>query len=722
METSGHHQGSAEARKPNRLVNETSTYLLQHAYNPVDWYPWGQEAIARSRAEDRPILLSIGYSACHWCHVMEHESFEDEQTADIMNKLFVCIKVDREERPDLDEIYMKAVQMLTGHGGWPMTVFLTPQLKPFFGGTYYPPEDRHGLPSFKRLLLSVAQAWEEQRDNIEESSAEITEHLSSFDRAPKGTGEIDDNVVVKAVAKLWGVFDKQCGGFGGAPKFPHAGSIALTLRRSIKTASNGSDEAAKQQQQQCLEIATTTLDQMAYGGIHDQIGGGFARYAVDRIWLVPHFEKMLYDNALLCRNYLEGYQRTGRTYWCDVARGILEFILREMTTPEGAFYSSLDADSEGEEGKFYVWTPQQIKAVVGEEDGNWLSEVYGCIERGNFEHGTSVLHLVESPEVLAKHYSMSVDQFWGRLNPLRDRLLAERSKRIRPGRDEKVLTSWSSLMISAFVDGYRVLHEERYLEVARRAASFILDNLTKDRHLLRTWGRGQAKLNGYLDDYAYFVAALLDLAAVDFDPRWYEQALALNETMLEEFPDNENGGFFYTSSNHEELIARTKSFFDASTPSPTSIATMNLLRIGRMTGKQEYVEKAAGVLSLYSPYYDRAPDQFSYLLCAADFYLAPESEIAFLADTKKKKDAWQKMLFTINEAYMPNTVMLVYNPSGPSAPCLETSPLFQQRGLLDAQPTIYICRNFTCEQPINSLDELKRQLPLLAGTQADKQS
>lgn len=702
-------RGAPETRKPNRLLNETSTYLLQHAYNPVDWYPWGPEAIAKATAEDKPILLSVGYSACHWCHVMEHESFEDQQTADIMNKLFICIKVDREERPDIDEIYMKAVQMLTGHGGWPMTVLLTPQLKPFFGGTYYPPEDRHGLPSFKRLLLSVAQAWEEQRENIEESSAELTEHLSKLDSVPPAEGELTQETIEKSVAKLWGVFDKQCGGFGGAPKFPHTGSIALAMRRSV--ARQGEHNT---HHRQCLEIVTTTLDKMAYGGIHDQIGGGFARYAVDRIWLVPHFEKMLYDNALLCRNYLEGFQLTGRKYWSDVARGILEFVLREITTPEGGFYSSLDADSEGEEGKFYVWTPAEVKAVIGETDGKWLCEVYGCSDRGNFEHGTSVLHLAEAPEVLAKHYSMTVDQFWARLNPLGEKLLAARAHRIRPGRDEKVLTSWNSLMISAFVDGYRVLQEPKYLEVARKAASFILDNLVKDGRLLRTWGKGHAKLGGYLDDYAYFVQALLDLASVDFDPRWYNEAVRFNEVIISEFTDEKDGGFFYTSHSHEQLITRTKNFFDASTPSPTSVAALNLLRIARLAGREDFRTRAKTILKLYSPYYERVPDQFSYLLCDVDFDLSNDSEIAFLADTKATEE-WRDMFYTIHKAYLPNTVMLVRDISEKASGALADSPLMKQRDLVSGKPTVYVCENFACQRPITAAEQLAEQVRHLAG-------
>ena len=456
-------------RKPNRLVNETSTYLLQHAYNPVDWYAWGPEALERSKSEDKPILLSIGYAACHWCHVMEHESFEDHDTAEFMNEHFVNIKVDREERTDLDEIYMKAVQMMTGHGGLPMTVFLTPELKPFFGGTYFPPEDRHGLPGFKRLLQALHNAWQNQREEIAESSEELVAHLRSFNElgTADGAGTIDYSIIDEGMGKLLKHFDDKWGGFGGAPKFPHTFSIDLAMH-CASPAYKGKDH-----RKECLELVTTTLDRMAYGGIQDQIGGGFARYSVDRHWLVPHFEKMLYDNALLCQTYLNGFVLTGREYWADVAVGIMEFVLRELRTEGGAFYSSLDADSEGEEGKFYVWSKNEIIETLGKDDGKFFCDVYGVSKEGNFEHHTNVLHLSATPEELAAKNELTEEAFWKKLEPLKKSLMEAREKRVRPGRDEKVLTSWNSLMISALVEGYRVLQEERYLVAAQEAATFI---------------------------------------------------------------------------------------------------------------------------------------------------------------------------------------------------------------------------------------------------------
>jgi uncharacterized protein YyaL (SSP411 family) len=693
--------------KSNRLIHETSTYLLQHAHNPVDWYPWGNEALQRSKAEDKPILLSVGYSACHWCHVMEHESFEDEETALLMNELFVCIKVDREERPDIDDIYMKAVQMLTGQGGWPMTVFLTPDLKPFFGGTYFPKEDRHGLPSFKRLLIGVDKAWKEQRENVEESATELTYHLSMLDKVPEATNDLDHETIRIALERLIRVFDDKCGGFGGAPKFPHTGSISLAMRH-VQPHPN---MKATGFEDDCQAVVRVTLDSMAYGGIHDQIGGGFARYAVDRIWLIPHFEKMLYDNALLCRNYLEGYQLTGREYWATVGRDILEFILREMTTPESVFYSSLDADSEGEEGKFYVWSPKEIEAILGKDEASWVCQVYDVSERGNFEHGKSVLHLAESPENMVARYDITMERFWARLKPSQEKLLAEREKRVRPGRDDKVLTSWNALMISAFVDGYRVLGDQKYLDTAVKAATFILDKMTKNGVLQRTYGRGHAKLDGYLDDYAYMIQCLLDLAAVDFSPRWYDEAVKLTEYMLENFVDARDGSFFFTSNNHESMITRTKSFFDGSTPSATSVATHNLLRLARLSGNNDYEKHATVVMRLYSQYFQRVPDQFSNMLCAMDMSINDPLEIVLVAD--KSKSDWQEFFNIIHQAYLPNAVILLKDINSHGTK-LDQSPLIEARGLAGGKPTVYICKGYTCDKPINDARELKKKIGSIA--------
>lgn len=693
--------------EPNRLINETSTYLLQHAYNPVDWYPWGTEALERARIEQRPILLSVGYAACHWCHVMEHESFEDAETAMVMNSKFINIKVDREERTDIDEIYMKAVQLMTGHGGWPMTVFLTPDLKPFFAGTYFPPVDKHGMPSFKKILFGISSAWEERRDEVLESASDVTHHLKMLEigvgaenaEVEKADLFLNMDTISGAVARLISRFDAKWGGFGGAPKFPHTFSLMLAMRYAIRT-----KEAKSSDRIECRELVQTTLERMAMGGIHDHLAGGFARYSVDRQWLIPHFEKMLYDNALLCSTYLEAYLLTGRQYFKDVAEGILKFTSAELRTDNGAFYSSLDADSEGEEGKFYVWTPEQIKEVVGNDDGNWLCELYGVTSTGNFEHGTSALHYKKTPEELAKENHMSYDEFNAKLNPLREKLLAKRAERIRPGRDEKVLTSWNSLMISAYVDGYRVTGKSEYLDEAKTAANFIFDNLFQNGELLRTWGQGKAKLPGYLDDYSYFVQALLDLAGVDADPRWFITAIKLTDHMLAHFWDEENGGLYYTSDTHEELIVRPKNHFDGSVPSGASVALLNLLRLEKLTGEESYRESARTILRLYGEYLVKGPSEFANSLCALDFYLHPIKEVVVVSEPGQDNS---EVLSAIHGQFDPDKVVLVTNSESIKS---LSSPLLDGRTAENGRPTVYICEKFTCKQPIVDANELRTSL------------
>ncbi|HEY9678148.1 MAG TPA: thioredoxin domain-containing protein [Drouetiella sp.] len=696
---------SAKGTKPNRLINETSTYLLQHAYNPVDWYAWGEEALSRAKAENKPILLSIGYAACHWCHVMEHESFEDENIAKLMNKSFINIKVDREERTDLDEIYMKAVQMMTGHGGWPMTVFLTPELKPFFGGTYFPPADRHGLPSFRKVLVALAQAWEEQPEDIAKSSDELTNHMRLMDEIgkPDVEPELNMNLLEIGTDKLTRIFDHIWGGFGNAPKFPHTFSLSLCMRYAAPNSAGRSTR-----KEECVEVYTTSLDKMAYGGIHDQIGGGFARYSVDRQWLIPHFEKMLYDNALLCKTYLEGFQLTGRTYWAEVARGILEFVLRELTTEDGGFYSSLDADSEGEEGKFYVWDQDEVRTVLG-ADADWFSEVFGVTLGGNFEHGKSALHFVKSPEDTAEKHGMSQVELWEKVRKLSAKMLLEREKRVRPGRDEKVLTSWNSLMISAFIEGYRVLRDKKYLQAALNATNFIFNNLVKDGRLLRTWGAGKAKLNAYLDDYSYFIQALLDLAEVDANPKWLNEANRLTEVLIRDFWDTTDGGLFYTSSDHEQLLTRPKSHYDGAIPSGSSVAAFVLLRLARLTGNKAFEERATDLLKMYAPLMIRVPDQFSNFLCAVDLYLSKEIEIACIF-AQSADNSEDPLLLNVFKQYIPNKVVLCGSENGELK-----SPLLQDRGLINGQAAVYVCQNYTCDAPITDPEKLDDRLKLVAA-------
>lgn len=713
-------RGSKTKLKPNHLVNETSPYLLQHVHNPVDWHAWGAEALESSVREDKPIFLSIGYSSCHWCHVMAHESFENEEIARIVNENFVAIKVDREERPDIDEIYMKAVQLMTGHGGWPMTVFLTPELKPFFGGTYYPPEDRHGMPGFKRLLQSVAQAWREHRDDLNASSAELTRYMSQMSDVEMLDADLKYSMIERCLDRMLKSFDHSWGGFGGSPKFPQAFTLELAMRCASPVS-----PTTDARRRQCREVVETTLDSMARGGMHDQIGGGFSRYSIDRYWRIPHFEKMLYDNATLSKVYLDGYLLCGKKYWLDVARGTLDFVARELRSPEGAFFSSLDADSEGVEGKFYVWKPDQVVEVLGDEDGRWFNEMFGISAVGNFENGTSVVALTASPETLAGKYRLSEQELRDKLDPLRRKLFDARERRVRPGRDEKVLTSWNSLMISSFAHGYRILKDERYLAIARDAANFILSSLCADGRLLRSWGHDKARFNAYLDDYAYTIQAMLDLAAVDFDLSWLEKAAEMADTMIRHFWDEEGGGLYYTSDDHEALITRTKAFYDGSAPSGTTVAANAFLRLAVMTGVDSYRQKAVQLLQLYTPHSEKAPDQFANLLCALDRYLARSSEIVLVADPPK--DDWKEMFYLISSFYLPNTISVLKDSTsdGRSAedgkitiakPGWETeSPLLQSRGMVGGQPTAYLCSNYTCEAPITDLSVLAIKLRELAG-------
>lgn len=697
----------------NRLANETSTYLQQHCQNPVDWYPWGEEALNLSKQENKPILLSIGYAACHWCHVMAHESFEDQETADLMNELFVNIKVDREERTDLDEIYMKAIQLMTGHGGWPMTVFLTPECKPFFGGTYFPVNDHHGLPGFKKVLKNVAAAWQTSNDQILDSASELANHLKLMERIKSDKPEADHektgfaavantNTINAALEKLQRNFDSDFGGFGGAPKFPHSMSLDLAMRACAKSSS-----FSDSRKEECLDLVQITLDKMAYGGIHDQIGGGFARYSVDRHWLVPHFEKMLYDNALLAKTYIDGYLLTGREYWLRVGEGILSFVRRELTTNQGAFYSSLDADSEGEEGKFYVWHPEQIVAVLGEEEGTWFNQVFGVTERGNFEHKTSILHLSKSPEELSRQFTTPLDKLWQRIDSAAAKLMAERSKRIRPSRDEKVLTSWNSLMITAFIEGYKATAKPEYLQTALKAANFILANLKIDDRLMRVWGmpvnaqseEGIVKLRGCLDDYAYFIDALLNIASVDGDAKWLNTAEQLCQSMIKFFRDDNEGGFFFTASDHEELVVRPRSHYDGSVPSGTSVATSVLLKLAKLTRKSEYLNLVEEIFSLYGPHFSRMPDQFANLLSCLDIYLFNGPEVAIALADDDNRD----MLFALHQKYYPNKVVAVASDGA-------GLDFLKDKKALDEQTTVYICQNFTCDKPVNNLAELKARL------------
>jgi len=645
----------------NRLANETSPYLLQHAHNPVDWYPWGEEALERAQREDKPILVSIGYSACHWCHVMEHESFEDEQTAADMNDRFVCIKVDREERPDVDAIYMEACQAMTGHGGWPLNVFLTPRQVPFYAGTYFPPEPRHGLPSWRQVLGAIDQAWHERREEIEDTSEQLVQRLRGGALLKPSDSELDPGKLDQAVAHLRSAYDPVNGGFGGAPKFPPSSAIEFLLRRGE------------------TEVTSHTLRAMASGGMYDQIGGGFARYSVDAEWIVPHFEKMLYDNALLARAYLHGWQVTGDPLFERVTRETLDWALTEMRAPEGGFYSALDADSEGEEGRFYVWTLDEVRELLG-DDADSAIEHLGMSEHGNFE-GKNI-------PVRAKD---------GLPETIRLRLYQACSKRVWPGLDDKRLTAWNALMISALAEAGATLAEPRYLDAARSAAAFVLRSLRDDRgRLLRTYKDGEAKLNAYLEDHAFLLEALLTLYESTFDPRWFAAAREIADSMIDRFADGERGGFFETSSDHEQLVARRKDLEDNPIPAGNSSAAYGLLRLAALSGEHSYEERALGVFALLHEIVDRHPQAFAHLLQALDFHFAQVKEVALVGEDTSRLER------VVRSKFRPHLVLAGGEPDG--------VPLMEGRTPVNGAPAAYVCERFACKAPVTEPAELEALL------------
>jgi uncharacterized protein YyaL (SSP411 family) len=677
----------------NRLVGETSPYLLQHAHNPVDWYPWGDEALERARREGKPILLSIGYSACHWCHVMEHESFEDERIAALMNELFVCIKVDREERPDLDHLYMNAVQILTGHGGWPLTVFLTPAGEPFDGGTYFPPADRHGMPGFPRVLHAVAQAFYEKPEHVQRSIGQLRADLARMDEQTSAPEPLDSDLPVAAARALSRHYDPEHGGLGGAPKFPNTMTFALFLRAWSATG----DESFR-------TMATDTLQHMAAGGMYDQLGGGFHRYSVDAKWLVPHFEKMLYDNALLARLYLDGYQATGDPEWRRIAGEILAYVGREMTHPEGGFYSSQDADSEGVEGKFFVWTRAEVLEALGEEHGEILCRYYDVTDAGNFEHA-NILHRTVDLEQMSRLFHRPADEIATILADARRRLYELRSRRVWPGRDDKILTSWNALMISAFARAYQVLGDESYRRAAERAVEFIYTHLQRDGRLLRTCKDGTAKLNAYLDDYAFLLNAVLDLYEGTFDLGLIARARQLGDALLAHFEDRERGGFFFTSADHETLVQRPKAAFDGSIPSGNSTAAEGLLRLYYYVGDARFLAAAERTLQVFAKAMRAQPFGFGHMLAVADLYLRKPREIVVAGRSGDPRAA--ELLGRIHREYLPNKTLALADPDGSAR-----LPLAEGKLPVGDQVTAYVCHDYACSPPVTSWDAL---IPLLSA-------
>ncbi len=684
----------AGEKHTNRLIHETSPYLIQHAHNPVDWYPWGDEAFAKAKSENKPVLLSIGYSACHWCHVMEHESFEDEAIAGLMNDNFVNIKVDREERPDLDQIYMNAVQMLTHHGGWPMTVFLTPEGVPFYGGTYFPPEDRYNMPGFPRVLESIAAAYRERPDDVKETAVSILQGLRSFGSARESTERLTDDLLEIASVGISRGYDRTHGGFGGAPKFPPAMTLEFLLRVHHRT---GDEEA--------IEIVRHTSRMMAEGGIYDQLGGGFHRYSTDARWLVPHFEKMLYDNALLSRLYLHLYQVTGEEFTRRTATGILDYVVREMTDSAGGFYSTQDADSEGHEGKFFVWPVEEIKQILGDDDARLFSNYYNVTAAGNFE-GQNILNVTRPVEEIAAEEKVSVEHLQNVLTRSAAKLLTVREQRIKPGRDEKILTAWNGLMLASFAEAGAILEREDYTEVARRNARFVLDNLRRDELLLRTYKDGIAKLNGYLEDYAYLAEGLLTLFETTGEMVWFSEAVEIANKMIAEFWDEDYGGFFFTGKSHEELIVRTKDYYDNATPSGNSVAADLLLRLAVFTDTSDYRARAVTVLRQVEELLRRHPAAFGRTLCALDFYLATPKEVAIVGDHSRAET--RALVREVWKNYLPNKVVAQSPLAEPETARL--IPLLRDRPLQNGQPTAYVCENYTCKEPVNTPQRLAAQL------------
>ena len=712
----------SQHKHTNRLINETSPYLLQHAHNPVDWYPWGEEALEKARRENKPILLSIGYSACHWCHVMERESFENEETAALMNQHFVSIKVDREERPDIDNIYMQAVQALTQSGGWPMTVFLTPDGRPFYGGTYFPPRDRRyggqAMPGFPRVLMSMAEVYEQRREDVEEQATQITDFLQKRSSVPlrskdvMPTGMVPLELLSNASQELASEFDPVHGGFGNAPKFPNTMALEFLLRVHQHRLKGEIGTKATRPE---LEIVEISLQHMANGGIYDQLGGGFHRYSVDAEWLVPHFEKMLYDNALLSRIYLHTYLVTGNPFYRRIAEETLDYVVREMTSPEGGFYSTQDADSEGEEGKFFVWTPTEIEAVLPREDAEIFMKYYSVTQQGNFE-GKNILHVTQNEQngdIVGEAPGQPQGPSQRRSTTLaptiqrsRDRLFRAREQRIKPGRDEKILTSWNGLMLRSFAEAARYLGRADYLQVANNNAAFLLRELRRDGRVLRTYKDGRGRLNGYLEDYTFLADGLLALYEASFDAHWFSEARRLVDEAITLFADDRNGGFFDTGSDHETLISRPKDIMDNATPAGNSVAAEVLLRLAAFTGEEDYRQRADDYLRPLADIMVQHPQAFGHALGVLDFANSPVKELA-ISGNPQQADT-RALLEVINTRYMPNSVLACAAPD--NAEAIQAIPLLTDRPVKDGKATAYVCQNFACLAPVNTPEELEQVL------------
>ncbi|WP_084511546.1 thioredoxin domain-containing protein [Desulfatibacillum aliphaticivorans] len=688
----------------NRLIFEKSPYLLQHAANPVDWRPWGDEAFEQAKKEDKPVFLSIGYSTCHWCHVMERESFEDPEAAALLNRHFICIKVDREERPDIDHVYMSVTQAMTGAGGWPMSVFLTPGKEPFYAGTYFPKEDHMGRPGLMRLATLLGELWKNERSKALNAAQQVVQALSQA-QPKKGREELGPHTLGKAFAGLKASYDVQRGGFGRGNKFPTPHNLTFLLRYWKRT---GDAEA--------LAMVEKTLTAMRMGGIYDHVGFGIHRYATDPNWLLPHFEKMLYDQALTANALLEAYQATGKEEYATNAREIFTYVLRDMTSPEGGFYSAEDADSEGEEGKFYVWTTKEITEILGKEDGALFISAFNLVKGGNFfdqatgqKTGDSIPHLQKDPGRLAADLGMEKAELESRLEKIRAALFAEREKRIHPYKDDKILTDWNGLMIAALAKGGRVLGDEKYTLAAVRAANFILDALQDgEGHLQKRFREGEAALPGLLDDYAFMVWGLLELYESTFGVKWLKKAVTLNETMLDLFWDRENGGLFMSPVYGEKLFMRGKDLHDGAQPSGNSVAAVNLLRLAGITANEECREKAEAILQAFSGQIEAQPYVYTHLLGALDFIIGPALEIVICGDQGARDST--VMLDGVNQRFVPNKV-LVFRPNTEDCKELdELAPYTREQACVQGKATAYVCQGYTCQRPTTDPEALFRIL------------
>jgi hypothetical protein len=708
--------------KPNRLINESSPYLLQHAHNPVDWYAWGDEALQRAIKEDKPIFISIGYSACHWCHVMAHESFEDEGIARLMNEKFINIKVDREERPDLDDIYQRVAQLATGNGGWPLSVFLTPDQKPFYVGTYFPKDSKYGMPGFGTILIQLSEAYKNRKQEIQSATAEFMNALTSSAQDIQFSQERQQDTISKtgrstleeAAIALLHMADNVYGGFGQAPKFPNVSNLLFLLRYYDISGVN-----------RFKDFVMFTADKMIRGGIHDQLGGGFARYSTDQRWQVPHFEKMLYDNALLIQLYAELYQLSRNKSYLETAEKTLDYVIREMTSPDGGFYSAQDADSEGEEGKFYTWSKQEIISYLDDEKKNAeiFCEYYGVTEGGNFE-GKNILHITKSTGEIARKYGQTPEEIEQVLQHISKRLFTIREKRTKPGRDDKILTSWNGLMISAFSKVYRITNNPTYLSHATKGIEFIENKIgTSDGRLRRTFKDGASKLNAYLDDYAFYINALLDVFEVDTNPRYIEKAILYADSMMRHFWDEKQGNFFFTSDDHEQLIVRTKSLYDLAIPSGNSMAASTLLRLYHIIRNSNYLLKAEQIMSAGAKAAAENPFGFGQLLNAIYLYIRKPIEITIIGTNMKKPKDLEQMSDWLGRQFIPNSIIALVKDRS-QLDGLNKYPFFDgkkvenniqtKRISADNGPLIaehaFVCKNFSCSLPIHSLEQLQKYL------------